>query len=259
MKKDRLQQILIDLQELRELSTARACRMYRTSAATIRRDFRELAENGLALRRHGGIGILEKTPAVSVPYSLRETWNADEKRLIAGEAAKLIHDGQTVALYGGSTVEHLGYFLNTGRIITNLPELSRILRMRFPTGDGPQVILTGGQLEYRTGLLTGPAFRRSLAGYQCDIAISSSFGLDGEGLFDISDECCEHIALTMERAATRVVLADHTKFGRRSFCRCPPWEKIHILITVFRPENHEFLKEIRARGVKVVFAGSNGR
>ena len=85
---------------------------------------------------------------------------------------------------------------------------------------------------------------------------ASAFGPDSESLFDISDECCDHMTMAMERAAVRVVLADHTKFGRRSFCRCLPWEKINILITVFHPDNHEILREIRARGVKVIFAGA---
>ena len=140
------------------------------------------------------------------------------------------------------------------RIITNFPEICRIFRMRFPTGEGPQVILTGGQLNYRTGLLEGSALRRSLENYQADIGFSSAFGMDETGLLDISDECSEQIALMLEKSAVRVVLADHTKFGRKSFCRCLPWEKIDILITVFDPENHEYYKAVRECGVRIIFA-----
>ena len=257
MKRERIQKIIMDLQGLREISTQEACRLYHSSEATIRRNFNELAKAGLAVRTHGGIRILEKQRVPSVPYGLRETWNADEKKLIAHEAAKFVQEHHTVMLYGGSTTEPLAYFLNAGRIITNFPELCRILRMRFPTGNGPQVILTGGQLNYRTGLLEGPALRRSLENYECDIGFSSSFGLDEHGLLDISDECSEQIALMLEKSALRIILADHTKFGRKSFCRCLPWEKIHILITTFAPENHATIKEIRAKGVKIVFAGSS--
>ena len=79
--------------------------------------------------------------------------------------------------------------------------------------------------------------------------------MDENGLLDISDECSEQIALMLEKSAVRVILADHTKFGRKSFCRCLPWEKIHVLVTVFDSGNHSFYKEIRAKGVKIVFAG----
>ncbi len=258
MKRDRLQQMIIDLQSLREISTLQACEKYHASEATIRRNFNELAGAGLAVRTHGGIRILEKQLTPSIPYALRETWNPEEKRLIAQVAAKLIRPDQTVMLYGGSTAEPLGYFLNAERIITNFPELCRILRLRFPTGNGPQVILTGGQLNYRTGLLEGPALRRSLENYSGDIGISSAFGVDESGLLDISDECSEQIALMLEKSAVRVVLADHTKFGRKSFCRCMSWEKVNVLVTTFRPENHEFFKAVRAKGVRIIFADRPG-
>ena len=254
MKRDRLQQMVIDLQNLREISTPQACERYRASEATIRRNFNELAEAGLAVRTHGGIRILEKQLTPSIPYALRETWNADEKKRIAEEAVKLIQPHHTVMLYGGSTTEPLGYFLQAERVITNFPEICRIFRMRFPTGEGPQVILTGGQLNYRTGLLEGSALRRSLDNYQADIGFSSSFGMDENGLLDISDECSEQIALMLEKSAVRVILADHTKFGRKSFCRCLPWNKVDILITTFDPENHKYYKAVRAHGVKIIFA-----
>ena len=254
MKKDRLQRIVIDLQSRRELSTQDACGLYGASEATIRRVFNELAASGLAVRTHGGIRVPEKQAAPSIPYVLRETWNADEKRLIAKEAVKLIQPGQTVMLYGGSTTEPLGSFLNDCRVITNFPGLCRILRLRFPTGDGPEVILTGGQLNYRTGLLEGPIPRRVLENYRGDIGFSSSFGMDETGLLDISDECSEQIALMLGKSAVRVILADHTKFGRKSFCRCVPWDKVHILITVFDAGNRNFYKAIRDKGVKIIFA-----
>ena len=259
MKRDRLQQMVIDLQSLREISTLQACEKYQASEATVRRNFNELAEAGLVVRTHGGIRILEKQQMPSVPYALRETWNADEKKRIAAEAVKLIRPDHTVMLYGGSTTEQLGYFLKDGRIITNFPELCRILRLRFPTGEGPQVILTGGQLNYRTGLLEGSALRRSLENYQADIGFSSAFGMDETGLLDISDECSEQIALMLEKSAVKVILADHTKFGRKSFCRCLPWEKIDILITTFDPEKHEYYQAVRKHGVRIVFVNADRR
>lgn len=254
MKKDRMQKIILDLQELREISTAQACEMYHASEATVRRTFNELTNVGLALRTHGGIRIPENQSAPPVPYTLRETWNAGEKKLLARRAAELVRPRQTVAIYGGSTTEPLAYYLNHGRIITNFPELCRIFRMRYPTGNGPEILLTGGQLNYLTGLLEGPMVRRSMEKYQCDISFSSVFGVDGEGLLDISDECSDLIALMHEKSAMRVILADHTKFGRRSFCRCLPWEKIHVLVTTFDPENQPVIRKIAAKGVKVIFA-----
>ena len=254
MKKDRIHQILNDLQKLRSLSTIQAGTLYHASEATIRRDFNELAESGLALRTHGGIRILEEQDALSVPYGLREEWNIEEKKAMAREAVKYIQSEHSIMLYGGSTTVYLGFYLTKGRIITNLPDLCRILRMRFPTGEGPQLILTGGQLDFRTGILEGPALRRSLENYECDIGVASAYAMDETGLLDINDECSEQIALMLGKSSLRIVLADHTKFKRKSFCRSLSWDKIHILITTFDPENHEVFKAARAKGVKIVFA-----
>lgn len=259
MKKERIQRMIQDLQGLQSLGTLEACRMYHASEATIRRYFQELADSGLAVREHGGIRLPATNQTPSVPFSLRDSWNTEEKRLLARKASQLVQPGQTVMIYGGTTTKSLADFLNEGRIITNFPELCRIFRTRFPAGGGPQVLLTGGELNYLTGLLTGPAVRRSMENYRCDIGFSSAFGVDGEGLLDISDECCEEISVMLEKSAVRVILADHTKFGRRSFCRCMPWRKIHVLITTFDPENHPVLKEIRAKGVKVIFADRKER
>ncbi len=253
MKKERMQQILNKLQETRFLSTLEAEEIFGASAATVRRDFNELAASGLAIRAHGGIQVLDKEENPSVPYGLRENWNSEEKCALAREAVKYIQNEHSIMLYGGSTTGYLGLYLTKGRIITNLPDLCLHLRVRFPTGDGPQVILTGGQLNFRTGLLVGPAFRRSLENYECDIGICSSYGLDETGLTDIDDECAEQISIMLEKSKLRIVMADHTKFKRKSFCRCLPWEKIHILLTTFDPQNHEIIKSARAQGVKIIF------
>ena len=125
--------------------------------------------------------------------------------------------------------------------------------MRFPTGDGPQVILTGGEFNFRTGNLEGPALRRSLENYECDAGVASVYGVDETGLIDISDECSEQIALMLEKSSLRIILADHSKFKQKGFCRSLPWNKIHILITTFDPENHAVIKSAQSQGVKVVF------
>ncbi len=255
MKKERAYRILNDLVHLRSITTAEAVERYHSSEATIRRDFRDLAENGLAVRTHGGIRMLEQEDSPSVPYSLREEWNAAEKKALAAEAVKFIRKEQSVMIYGGSTTGYLGLYLTQGRVITNLPELCRMLRLRYPTGDGPEVLLTGGELDFRTGNLGGPALRRFLERYQCEVGIASVYGVDEEGLLDISDECAEQISLMLEKSDLRIILADHTKFGRKNFCRCLPWEKIHILITTFSPENHSIIQSAREKGVKVIFAG----
>ena len=57
----------------------------------------------------------------------------------------------------------------------------------------------------------------------------------------------------LEKSSLRIILADHSKFKQKGFFRSLPWNKIHILITTFDPENHAVIKSAQSQGVKVVF------
>lgn len=252
-KKIRLQQILNDLQHRGSLSTEIATGLFQASEATIRRDFNELAAAGLVCRTHGGIRVLDREVNPSVPYGLREEWNSGEKRILAQKTVEFIHSEHSVLLYGGSTTGYLGLYLTKGTIITNLPRLCQQLLSRFPTGEGPKVILTGGMLDYRTGILQGVAVKRSLERYECDLGIASSYGMDEIGMTDIDEECAELIIAMLSNAKTKIIIADHTKFKKSGLCRALPWEEVDYLITTFDPDNHPILQAARQKGVKVIF------
>src|SRR6202522_2005666 len=70
------------------------------SEDTIRRDLRELAQEGLLQRVHGG--ALPSSPAV-VDFAGREEIRHEGKVAIGRAAAAMIQDGQIVILDGGTT------------------------------------------------------------------------------------------------------------------------------------------------------------
>lgn len=253
MKKERARRILDSLQRCKFISTDYACEHFRASAATIRRDFNELAASGLVCRTHGGIKSLDADMVPSVPIGVRGEWNRDEKQNLAEYAATLIGNGDSVMIYGGSTTQYTGLYIEHGTIVTNLPSICTQLVVRFPTGNGPHVILTGGLLDYRTGNLQGPAALASVERYSCDICICSAFGMDETGLTDIDDECVSMIRAMMRRSRKKVVIADHTKFRRRAVCRAVDWEDIDMLVTTPNSDNLDILNIIRGKGVNVVF------
>src|ERR1700675_31218 len=73
------------------------------SEDTIRRDLRELAQEGLLQRVHGG--ALPASPAV-VDFAGRERLTSEGKVAIGRAAAKMIKRGQVVILDGGTTARH---------------------------------------------------------------------------------------------------------------------------------------------------------
>src|SRR5277367_3845355 len=70
------------------------------SEDTIRRDLRELAQEGLLQRVHGG--ALPASPAVA-NFAGRQALATQEKIALGRAAARMIHPGQVVILDGGTT------------------------------------------------------------------------------------------------------------------------------------------------------------
>src|SRR5580658_10834123 len=70
------------------------------SEDTIRRDLRELAQEGLLQRVHGG--ALPASPAVA-DFAGRQLFGTDGKSAIGRTAAQMIHSGHVVILDGGTT------------------------------------------------------------------------------------------------------------------------------------------------------------
>src|SRR5580704_17028705 len=81
------------------------------SEDTIRRDLRELAEEGLLQRVHGG--ALPASPAVA-DFAGRESITTEGKVAIGRAAAKMIQAGQVVILDGGTTARQVARHIPQG-------------------------------------------------------------------------------------------------------------------------------------------------
>jgi DeoR/GlpR family transcriptional regulator of sugar metabolism len=130
------------------------------SEDTIRRDLREMAQEGLLQRVHGG--ALPASPAI-VDFAGRELITADGKVAIGRAAAKLIQPGQVVMLDGGTTARQVARHIPLelkATIVTHSPTIATEL-LNHPN---VEVILIGGRLfkhsvvavvHPKTGLTTG--------------------------------------------------------------------------------------------------------
>lgn len=254
MQKQRLQQMIEDLHNLGSISTEEAVKRYEASPATIRRDFTELAQKGLAARTHGGIIMPQSDSGQSIPLGLRQKWNSAEKKALAQAAIEYIGTAASVLVHGGSTTAHLGYYWRAGLMVSDMPEIGMLLRERFPDGGDTQFILTGGEFDWRTGNLRGAAFRRSLDNYWCDFGVTSVHSLDANGLYEIEEEYAEQNALLLAHTARRMVIIDHSKLQRKAFFRAFTWEQVQILVVPANCAEHETVRSARAQGVEIVTA-----
>ena len=162
---------------------------------TVRRDLDELEKSGKLLRVHGGsksfLHFRSRT------FTLKS--HSADSRKIAATAASLIHEGETIFLGPGTTIELLAtHLLNKKiRIITNNYPVFDILAQ----ADGPEILLIGGDFRKNTGAFVGPITNDNLRRLKFTKAFISSNGVHNEAISTYSTEegAAQQIALNNSR------------------------------------------------------------
>lgn len=204
----------------------------KVSPATIRRDLDMLSRQSYLRRSHGG-AVVQEAPTTAEPHhSLQALSMRAEKRRIGLSAATLAQDGQSLILDSSSTVLELARALETGcrdlTIVTNDVAIAHALT---DSRSVAALVVTGGTLRQGHYTLGGAAPAEMLAGLHVDVAFLGVHALDDEGASETNIEVAR-VKTLMARAARRVVvLADHSKFGLRSFTPIIALEEIDTVVT----------------------------
>jgi DeoR/GlpR family transcriptional regulator of sugar metabolism len=198
------------------------------SESTVRRDLDALEEQGSAKRTHGGVLYAGGMPRLA-EFDERQPANWAAKRAIAAKAAELIGDGETVLLDGGTTTYEVARLL-VGRslqVVTNSLPVANL----FASESRSDLVLLGGYVSPRTGVCLGPYANELLGRLHVTTTVLSAAGIAEEGLFNA------HLLLAeteqaMLRAAGRVmVVADSSKFGRKSLTLVAPLAEIDAFVS----------------------------
>ena len=200
------------------------------SAQTVRRDIIALAEAGRLQRFHGGAGAIGETETLRLDYSQKERVSVSDKVVVAKQAAKLISDGTSLYLDVGTTVEYTATRLNALndlRIFTN--------SIRTALAFDPKrhsVTVLGGRMAGKDGSLIGEDIVMTLSGLRIDCALIACSAVDGNGRvmdFDLSKIAVKKAA--MGAAATRMLLATPSKFGRTALSTFAALDDFHHVVT----------------------------
>lgn len=234
------------LDELSELVDA--------SVSTVRRDLDILESQGTVRRTHGGARLINPK-SDEFAFSARDAQQASEKEIIAKACAELILPNQTVIVDAGTTCAHVARYLEakSPHIITN----SLPVANTFSSSAKLEVVVTGGVIYPRLGVLVGPLAVASMAQIHADVAIMSCGGITSEVVTNSHGLLIE-IQRAMMQAARRVVLCvDHTKFGRQSISRLCDLEAIDTVITDQAPAP-EMQAALEKAGVELILASAEG-
>ena len=117
-----------------------------------------------------------------------------------------------------------------------------------------KIIETGGLLRPGIMSMVGAITEETLDRYYVNKAIIGCKALDPElGTFEPHEQESVIKRKMRKNAKTVILVADHTKFGKKSFIRTLRTEEIDILITD-EPLENEVERSMKARGIRVIYA-----
>src|ERR1051326_2457005 len=222
------------------------------SVSTVRRDLTVLETIGSIRRTHGGARIvIPKSDEFT--FSARDTHQLAEKEAMGRACAELIDPNQTVIIDAGTTCYHVARHLESKspQIITNSLPVANL----FSGVNKAEVVVSGGVIYPRLGVLVGPLAVEAFSKIRADAAILSCGGVTAEGITN-SHVLLIDIQRAMIAAAQKVIFCfDHTKLGRQQVSALCGLDSVDVIVTDSAAPS-ELVAALRGNGIEVVLAGA---
>jgi len=230
------------LDELSELVDA--------SVSTVRRDLGVLESKGTVRRTHGG-AMITNPQTDEFTFSARDTHQLTEKEAIGRACAELIEPNQTVIIDAGTTCYHVARHLEgkTPHIITNSLPVASL----YAATTKVEVIVSGGVIYPRLGVLVGPLAVEAFSKIHADVAIMSAGGITADGITNSHGLLIEIQRAMIEAAGKVILCVDHTKFGRQSISPLCGLDRIDMIVTD-KGAPADMIRALRKRSLEVMVA-----
>ena len=225
----RQQQILQLLEARGQVSIGDLAARFTVSDMTLRRDLAQLESDGLLRRVHGG-AVRSESSSFEPPFALRARLNQDAKRAIAASVARLIRDGQTLVLDGGSTGTAVAEAL-VGRNITVCALNIRVADI-LASSAATRVMVPGGTIRPGELSFVGPVAERTLRDHRFDTYIMTVSAVDTSAGFtewNVEDAAIKRGALAS--SARCIAACDSSKFGHTAFARIADLDAADLFVT----------------------------
>ena len=248
----RQSRILELLEKNGRVSIAEIKEMFNVSDMTVRRDLLTLDQMGYVTKVHGGV-LAKNKLFLDGSFSHRERKNIKEKKAIANQAAGLIEPGENVILDTGTTTLYLARELvKSGIVITVATTSLAVASTLF--NSNIDVLIFGGFLRREIPDLIGPLTEKNLADFHADKLFVGCDGVLLEEGFFTSDLNISHLEEKMVNIADEViVIADSSKFGRKSFVKYADITMVDKIITD-SGVGKSIVEKFGNKGIEVVIA-----
>jgi DeoR family transcriptional regulator, aga operon transcriptional repressor len=249
---ERRRKILEYLEKDGRVTVDKLVKSLAVSAVTVRGDLDALSRAGSLVRSHGG-AVRPLNPVQDYPVEMKASIHHAEKERIGRAAVKLIQPGQTIILDSGSTAAEVAASIKALKL-TNLTVITNALNIARSLADTPNIslIMIGGILRQVSGSFVGPQAEQMLRELHADHFFLAVDGFDpqiGPSTPDILEAQLNGLMMEVSKEVT--VIADASKFGRRSLSVIGDIGRVHRVITDRRVQD-DMAVALRDRGIEVI-------
>lgn len=206
------------------------CRELDASESSVRRDLDVLEEQNVLKRVYGGaVPVQSPENGGAFDFTVESERFSDEKSRIGRLTAGLIENGQTVILDGGSTVAAVARELaaKSLHVVTNSLPIAEALEARRNI----ELTLTGGYLDPRIRVMLGPLCEQMLGLIRADVVIMGIGSVSDAGFSNNNTLVVGSEQKMIEIANKLIIVADHTKFGRRAVMPLAPLDVADVVVS----------------------------
>lgn len=204
---------------------------FEVSEVTIRNDLELFESKGLLIRSRGGAMIVENSVGIDFQLSDKDKMNFSEKKRIGKKAADLVNSGDTIILDSGTTTMEIAKNLNSSKSINVITNALNIANELIKS-QNVNIIVPGGTLRKNSHSLVGPLAEKSMRNFYVDKLFLGVDGFDiNEGAFTPNIEEASLNQIMIEITKEVILVADSSKFKRRSLAFICPTKKINVVIT----------------------------
>lgn len=198
------------------------------SSETVRRDLAELDATGRIKRTYGGA---VRTAGFEPALTERLKLHIAARERIARHAVGLLDDAHSIFVGGGATTLHFARALRSvDRHITVLTA-SFSIAMELSSNPLIEVMALPGIVEPKEGLACGSETLGFIAQYRTPIALIGASAIDEEGSSEALLKAAQVYKAMIRSADRTLILADKSKFGRRSLQLVTGWGPRTGLVT----------------------------
>jgi DeoR/GlpR family transcriptional regulator of sugar metabolism len=249
-QQERMQEVLRMLETRDAVHVAELSKAFAVSEVTVRSDLSAMARQGLVARVRGGVRPLQRGQS-ELGFDFRLRLEVERKRAIAMAAARMVEEGEAIALDSSTTAYYLALELRTKKelvVVTN----GLLIAAALADAPGISVLVTGGMLRLHAMSLVGDLGADALRGTRISRGFLGARGLAiDDGLMDLNpDEV--RIKREMASVCERVIgIVDGTKWHRTALLPFVATDQVDAIVTDTGAPSEE-VEAWRGRDVDIV-------